>query len=66
MPYKAAKATILERERYFVIAVDKDIRLLVHPNMSRISDEILAQCFSMESAEKIAAAMNQAEGWSVP
>lgn len=63
MPYKAAKAMILDQERYFVIPIDKEIRLLVHRETRRISDEILCQCSAMEDAEKIASAMNQAEGW---
>lgn len=66
MPYKAAKAMILEHERYFVIPVDKEIRLLVHRETCRISDEILCQCSTMEDAEKIASAMNEAEAWRAP
>lgn len=66
MPYKAAKAMILDQERYFVIPADKEIRLLVHRETRRISDEILCQCSTMEKAEEIASAMNEAEAWKAP
>ncbi len=61
MPFKAANAKILDLDRYFVIPANRDIRLLVHRDRRSISDEILCQCSTMESAEQIARAMNAAE-----
>ena len=61
MPFKAAKAQILDLDRYFVIPADRDIRLLVHRDRRSISDEILCQCGTLEKAEQVARAMNAAE-----